>query len=60
MTKKTRNFVLGAGGILAIGLTTGLVASLGLPAAMSQPAGPDELTYVPPTPRPSATPTCRR
>ena len=47
MTKKTRNFVLGAGGILAIGLTTGLVASLGLPVAMSQAAGPAELEYVP-------------
>ena len=47
MTKKTRNFVLGAGGILAVGLTTGLVASLGLPVALSRAAGPDELEYVP-------------
>ena len=47
MTKKTRNFVLGAGAILAVGLTTGLVASLGLPVALSRAAGPDELEYVP-------------
>jgi hypothetical protein len=47
MTKKTRNFVLGAGGILAVGLTTGLVASLGLPVAISRAAGPTELEYVP-------------
>ncbi len=47
MTKKTRTFVLGAGGILAVGLTTGLVASLGLPVALSRAAGPAELEYVP-------------
>jgi hypothetical protein len=47
MTKKTRNFVLGAAGILAIGLTTGLVASLGLPVALSRAAGPAELEYIP-------------
>jgi hypothetical protein len=47
MTKKTRNFVLGAGGILAVGLTTGLVASLGLSVATTQAAGPAELEYVP-------------
>ncbi|MGE0362252.1 MAG: hypothetical protein AB7H93_14130 [Vicinamibacterales bacterium] len=47
MTKKTRNFVLGAGGILAVGLTTGLVASLGLSVATTQAAGPGELEYVP-------------
>jgi hypothetical protein len=47
MTKKTRTFVLGAGGILAVGLTTGLVASLGLPVALSRAAGPPELEYVP-------------
>jgi hypothetical protein len=47
MTRKTRYFVLGAGAILAVGLTTGLVASLGLPVAMSQAAGPAELEYIP-------------
>jgi hypothetical protein len=47
MTKKTRNFVLGAAGILAIGLTTGLVASLGMPVALSRAAGPAELEYIP-------------
>jgi len=47
MTKKTRNFVLGAGGILAVGLTTGLVASLGLSVATTQAVGPGELEYVP-------------
>ncbi|MGE0125222.1 MAG: hypothetical protein AB7U25_20030 [Vicinamibacterales bacterium] len=47
MTRKTRNFVLGAGGILAVGLTTGLVASLGLSVATTQAAGPAELEYVP-------------
>ena len=42
MTKKTRNFVLVSGAILAIGLGTGLVASyLGLPVSLlSNAAGP--------------------
>ncbi len=48
MSNKTRYFVVGAGAILAIGLTTGLVASyMGLPVAFSRAAGPDELQYVP-------------
>jgi hypothetical protein len=48
MSKRTRYFVLSAGAILAVGLTTGLVASyLGLPVAFSRAAGPDELQYVP-------------
>lgn len=48
MSKKTRVFVLTAAGILAVGLTTGLVASyMGLPVAFSSAAGPDELEYVP-------------
>lgn len=48
MTKRTRNFVLGSGAILVVGLTTGLVASyVGLPAVLSRAAGPDELQYVP-------------
>jgi hypothetical protein len=49
MTRRTRYFVLGAGAILVAGLTTGIVASfVGLPAAFSRAAGPDELQYVPP------------
>ncbi len=50
MTSKTRYFVLTAFGILALGLTTGLVVSLagGLPVALTQAAGPDDLRYVPP------------
>jgi hypothetical protein len=48
MSKKTRVFVLTAAAILAVGLTTGLVASyMGLPVAFSRAAGPDELEYVP-------------
>lgn len=48
MSKKTRYFVVAAAAILAVGLTTGLVASyMGLPVAFSSAAGPDELQYVP-------------
>jgi hypothetical protein len=48
MSKGTRYFVITAGAILAVGLTTGLVASyMGLPVAFSSAAGPDELQYVP-------------
>ena len=48
MSNKTRYFVLSAGAILAVGLTTGLVASyMGLPVAFSRAAGPDELQFVP-------------
>lgn len=48
MSKKTRVFVVTAAAILAVGLTTGLVASyMGLPVAFSSAAGPDELEYVP-------------
>ena len=49
MSNRTRYFVLSAGAILAVGLTTGLVASFmgGLPVAFSRAAGPDELQYVP-------------
>ena len=37
MSKKTRYFVVTAAAILAVGLTTGLVASyMGLPVAFSQ------------------------
>lgn len=48
MSTKTRYFVITAAAVLAVGLTTGLVASyMGLPVAFSQTAGPDELQYVP-------------
>lgn len=48
MSKRTRVFVITAAAILAVGLTTGLVASyMGLPVAFSRAAGPDELQYVP-------------
>ena len=48
MSNRTRYFVVTAAAILAIGLTTGLVASyMGLPVAFSSAAGPDELQYVP-------------
>jgi hypothetical protein len=48
MSKQTRYFVMTAGAVLAVGLTTGLVASyLGLPVVFSRAAGPDELQYVP-------------
>jgi hypothetical protein len=49
MSKKTRYFVLVAGLILAMGLTTGLVASyMGLPVSVfSAAAGPEDLQYVP-------------
>lgn len=48
MSKRTRYFVMIAAAILAVGLTTGLVASfVGLPVVFSQPAGPPELQYVP-------------
>jgi hypothetical protein len=49
MTKKTRNFMLVSGAILALGLGTGLLASyMGLPVSLlSSAAGPDELQYIP-------------
>jgi hypothetical protein len=48
MSKRTRYFVVTAAAILAVGLTTGLVASfMGLPVAFSSAAGPEELQYVP-------------
>ncbi len=49
MSKKTRYFVLGMTAFLAVGLTTGFVASyfgLSVPV-FSSAAGPDELQYVP-------------
>lgn len=49
MSKKTRYFVMSAVAFLAVGLTTGLVASfMGLSVPVfSRAAGPDELQYVP-------------
>jgi hypothetical protein len=49
MTIKTRYFLLGSAAVLAIGLTTGVIASfMGLPIAVfSSAAGPSELEYVP-------------
>jgi hypothetical protein len=49
MSKKTRYFVMGTVAFLAVGLTTGLVASyLGLAVPVfSSAAGPDDLKYVP-------------
>ena len=48
MSKRTRVFVVTAAAILAVGVTTGLVASfMGLPVAFSRAAGPAELEYVP-------------
>lgn len=49
MTKKTRLFLLVAGGVLVVGLGTGLVASyMGLPAfAVVGSDGPAELKFVP-------------
>lgn len=49
MTKGTRYFVIVSGAVLAVGLTSGLVASyMGLPVSVfSRAAAPDELQYVP-------------
>ena len=49
MNKRTRYFIFGAVGVLAIGLCTGLVAYYGgFPtSATSRAGGPDELRYVP-------------
>jgi hypothetical protein len=49
MSKKTRYFVLGTVAFMAVGLTTGLLASyMGLSVPVfSRAAGPDELQYVP-------------
>ena len=49
MKLRTRYFLLGAAGILAVGLVAGLVAYVqgGLPALAVAQSGPDELRYVP-------------
>ena len=62
MSKRTRYFVLSAGAILAVGLTTGLVASYmgGLPVAFSGRPVPTSSSMSPPMPRSSPTPTFTR
>jgi len=47
MTKRTRYFVMGSVGFLAIGLTVGLAAFYGGIPSFAEPAGPSELSYVP-------------
>ena len=47
MTKRTRYFILGSVGILALGLTVGVAAYYGGVRGFAQPAGPNELHYVP-------------
>jgi hypothetical protein len=48
MTRQTRFFVLGAGGLLVVGLCTGLFAYVNREAALAvSGAGPIELRYVP-------------
>ena len=49
MTRQTRYFVLGASGLLIVGLCTGLVAYVNRGAAFAvSVTGPGELAYVPP------------
>jgi hypothetical protein len=48
MTRRTRYFLLGSAGLMAIGLCTGLVAYYGgLPSFTASTTGPQELRYVP-------------
>lgn len=47
MTKRTRYFLVGSGGFLAVGLTVGLAAYYGGIRGFAEPAGPGELGYVP-------------
>jgi hypothetical protein len=47
MTKRTRYFVMGSVGFLALGLTVGLTAYYGGIRGFAQPAGPGELSYIP-------------
>ena len=46
MTKRTRYFVMGSVGFMAVGLTVGLAAYYGGIRGFAEPAGPDELNYV--------------
>lgn len=47
MTKRTRYFILGSVGLLALGLTAGLAAYYGGIPGFARQAGPAELAYVP-------------
>ncbi len=47
MTKRTRYFMFGSVGFLALGLTVGLAAYYGGIPGFAEPAGPVELQYVP-------------
>jgi hypothetical protein len=47
MTKRTRYFMLGSGAFLVASLTVGLAAYYGGVRGFAQPAGPEELNYVP-------------
>jgi hypothetical protein len=52
MTRRTRLFLVGSGGILVLGLGTGVVASyMGLQGVVIGGDGPSELAYVPPDAR---------
>jgi len=46
MTKRTRYFVMGSVGFMALALTAGLAAYYGGVPGFAEPAGPDELNYV--------------
>jgi hypothetical protein len=47
MTKRTSYFLMGSGAFLAVSLTVGLAAYYGGIPGFAQPAGPEELSYVP-------------
>lgn len=48
MTRRTRYFLLGSAGLMAVGLCTGLIAYYGgLPSFTATTTGPQELRYVP-------------
>jgi hypothetical protein len=47
MTKRTRYFVMGSVGFMAVALTVGLAAYYGGIRGFAEQAGPDELNYVP-------------
>jgi len=47
MTKRTRYFMIGSVGFLTLGLTVGLAAYYGGIRGFAEPAGPEELNYVP-------------
>lgn len=47
MTKRTRYFMMGSVGFLTLGLTVGLAAYYGGIRGFAEPAGPNELGYIP-------------